>query len=100
MSVLQMIEQEGAVFLLGAINFDNVTLWRALGERMIVEKKQAIMVFNFSKIAQADVSVLSLMMCWLRLAASLGIKLSYLDVPDHVVSISELYGVKGFLPLI
>lgn len=98
MNALQMIEKDGTIFLIGAINLDNVTKWRSLGEQMIAQKQGTITI-NFLKVAQTDMSVLSLMMCWLRLATSLGIKLFYIDVPDHVLSISELYGIKEFLPL-
>lgn len=96
----ELIEKEGTFFLKGAITLDNVIVWRSRGEKILAQKKQLTVKINFSQVTQTDMSVLSMMMCWLRLAKSLGIKLLYLDVPSHVLSISELYGIKAFLPLV
>lgn len=100
MSMPHLIEKEGTFFLKGAVTLDNVIVWRAMGEKILAQKKQLTVRINFSQVMQTDMSVLSMMMCWLRLAKSLGIKLLYLDVPTHVLSISELYGIKEFLPLV
>ena len=95
----ELIEKEGILFLVGTMTLDNAIVWRALGEKVIA-KTQLTVKINFSKLGQTDMSVLSVMMCWLRLANSLGIKLLYLDVPNHVLSVSGLYGIREFLPIV
>ena len=96
---IEVTQNEDVLVLIGAINFTTVMQWREQCERILSTKAYPQFCINFSQIVQADTAMLSLMLCWLRLAKSLGIKVVFSDVPEHVLRMSELYGVTALLPL-
>jgi phospholipid transport system transporter-binding protein len=46
-----------------------------------------------------DSSAVSLMLSWLRTANSKNVKLSFINVPDNLLSLANLYGVAESLSL-
>lgn len=97
MDAPEFAQEAGQLYLVGHVNFQNAARWRQKGDALLSNQTSPTVAINFSRIGDADTSVLSLMLCWLRLATSLGIKLVYVDVPDHVLRISDLYGIKEML---
>lgn len=84
-------------YVIGNVNMDNVNAWRSVFDKVIRAETAKEMRINFSRVHRIDSSVVSLMLTWLRQAESLGIKITYLDIPDHVLRISELFGIQKML---
>ncbi|PHQ80468.1 MAG: NTP-binding protein [Coxiella sp. (in: Bacteria)] len=96
---IDITQQDGTLMLIGTINFATVNQWRERTEQILTAKAYRDYCIDFSQVVQADSSILTLMLCLLRLAKALGIKVLYVAVPDHVLRISELYGIKSLLPV-
>ena len=60
---------------------------------------KAELVVDFAKIEAVDSSAVSLMLSWLRVAKSKNVKLSFINVPDNLHSLANLYGVAESLSL-
>lgn len=86
-------------FIIGDIDFKNVNAWRAAFDKVIRAEATKQMRINFSRIRRIDSTVLSLMLTWLRQAESLGIKVTYIDIPEHLLRISKLFGIQEMLPV-
>lgn len=82
----------------GEIGFANAeACLQQLTDQLTKQKTGAIKI-NFAQVRHLDGSIIALMTSLLRHSRSLGIKVEYLDVPDHILRISELYGVRALLP--
>ena len=55
-------------------------------------------VFDFSAVAEADSSALTLVVAWLRSARESGATLRVINPPSGMLTLAELYGVLDFLP--
>ncbi len=86
-----------AYYVIGDVGFDNVNEWRRVFDKVIRAETTKEMHINFSRVHRIDSTILSLMLTWLRQAQSFGIKVTYLDVPEHVLRISELFGIQKML---
>lgn len=53
--------------------------------------------FDLNGVAQADSSGIAVMLAWQRAAKAKGIRLSFLNVPDNILSLAALYGVTDLL---
>jgi phospholipid transport system transporter-binding protein len=56
-------------------------------------------VFDLGGIQAADSSGVALMLAWQRKARAQGRKLSFINVPDNLVTLAKLYGVGTLLAL-
>jgi phospholipid transport system transporter-binding protein len=57
------------------------------------------LVIDFAKVEAVDSSAVSLMLAWLRSAQRKKVKLSFINVPDNLRSLANLYGVAESLSL-
>lgn len=81
----------------GEIGPDNVCAARSEGERLIRKHSQDIVV-DLSALGAAHSVVLSLLLCWLRLARSRNQALSLEGVGDRLRSLAALSGLDGHIP--
>lgn len=84
----------------GDIGFANVETCLSNIESLLTTQKSGIVRINFAHVKHLDGSIIALMTSLLRHVKSLGIKVKYLNVPDHILRISELYGVRALLPIV
>ena len=57
------------------------------------------MVIDFSRLEKVDSSAVSLMLVWVREAQRNKVILSFINVPDNLMSLAKLYGVAELLTL-
>jgi phospholipid transport system transporter-binding protein len=57
------------------------------------------LVVDLAQVEAVDSSALSLMLAWLRTAQRSNVKLAFVNTPDNLLSLAELYGVADSLPL-
>lgn len=57
------------------------------------------LVVDLARVEAVDSSALSLMLAWLRAAQRNNVKLAFVNTPDNLLSLAELYGVADSLPL-
>ncbi|PPC80949.1 MAG: hypothetical protein CTY38_09990 [Methylotenera sp.] len=54
---------------------------------------------DFSAVANTDTSAISLMMEWQRRAIASNLKITFVNLPEGLESLTGLYGVADFIPL-
>lgn len=96
---VQIEQKDGQLHIEGEVGFANVESCLGRLQSLLMAQKYTIAKVNFSQVKHLDGSIIALMTSLLRHTKSLGIKVEYLNVPDHILRISELYGVKALLPL-
>jgi phospholipid transport system transporter-binding protein len=57
------------------------------------------LVIDFTRVEAVDSSAVSLMLAWLRSAQRQNVNLSFINVPDNLRSLANLYGVAESLSL-
>jgi phospholipid transport system transporter-binding protein len=57
------------------------------------------LLVDFSQLEKVDSSAVSLMLVWIREARRNKLSLSFIHVPDNLMSLAKLYGVAELLPL-
>jgi phospholipid transport system transporter-binding protein len=57
------------------------------------------LVIDFAQVETADSAAVSLLLSWLRRAQGNQVTLSFVNVPDNLLSLARLYGVAELLPL-
>jgi phospholipid transport system transporter-binding protein len=92
-----MIERNGDRLLLrGSVTLADVLVWREAGCKEIDRDKLTI---DLSGIEEADSSALSLLLEWQRFAKSRGFQLDYVNMPEKMRSLAEVYGVLDMIAL-
>ncbi len=54
---------------------------------------------DFAQVEEVDSSAVSLMLSWLRAAQQKNVALTFVNVPENLLSLTKLYGVDSTLPL-
>lgn len=85
------------ISITGDIRPDNVVAIRAEGEQLIAGHKQGL-VIDLSGLGAAHSVVLSLLLCWLRLAGSRGQALHLEGMGEQLRSLAALSGLDRHLP--
>ena len=62
-------------------------------------KSNEAFLIDFSQLNKVDSSAVSLMLGWLREAKRNNIKVRFVNVPDNLMSLAELYGVADVFDL-
>lgn len=57
------------------------------------------LVIDLNKVEVVDSAAVSLLLSWLRRAQQNQVALSFVNVPDSLLSLARLYGVAELLPL-
>ena len=57
-------------------------------------------IFDLSRIEEADSSALAVMLGLVRAAQAQGVSMSFVEVPQGVVTLARVYGIDEFLALV
>ncbi|MBK1885389.1 lipid asymmetry maintenance protein MlaB [Marinobacter sp. DY40_1A1] len=88
--------EAGALFVSGAIDAHNVAALRAEGEGLIVGVRDSVVV-DLSGLSTTHSVILSMLLCWSRLAEKQGVSLTYTGAPDRLVSLAALSSLADWL---
>ncbi len=91
--------KEGVLLVSGAIDVHTVIPLRAEGERLIKAASEALksLVVDLESLSTTHSVVLSMLLCWSRLAEKQGISLSFRGAPDRLVSLAALSNLEDWL---
>lgn len=86
-----MIEcKEGRCTLKGAVNLENALALREEGLRLFAEPEVTL---DLAQVTEVDSAAVSLLFEWRRAALAANRKIRYINLPDNLTSLAELYGV-------
>ena len=80
----------------GDLTVDTVGYLRKLAIKQIANQKEAI--FDLSEIAKSDSSALALFLALIRYANSVSKSIRFLEIPEHLLAVAQLCGIKDALP--
>ncbi len=89
--------QDNVVRLAGRLTLETVTGLFAQGAPL--QNGVTDMAVDFTQVEAVDSSAVSLMLVWLRGAQKNKVNLSFVNVPDNLLSLAGLYGVTETLSL-
>lgn len=81
----------------GRLTIDTAVDWFGKGVTMPDGSRE--LVVDLAQVEAVDSSAVSLMLVWLRAAQSKNVKLSFINIPENLLSLACLYGVADSLPL-
>ncbi len=86
-----MIEcKEGRCTLKGAVNLENALALREDGLRLFTHTEVTL---DLSGVTEVDSSAVSLLFEWRRAALAANRSIRYVNLPDNLKSLAQLYGV-------
>lgn len=92
-----MIVREGnTVKVEGAVTVDNVSAMTAEGKALLDD--QCLFV-DLAAVEDVDSSIVSMLLEWLRVANEHSCQLQFINQPESLKSLVQLYGVSEFIPL-
>lgn len=91
--------EEGVLSVSGAIDAHTVIPLRAEGERLIKTASDSLksLVVDLKGLSTTHSVVLSMLLCWSRLAEKQGVSLSFREAPDRLVSLAALSNLEDWL---
>ena len=91
-----MIRREGPKLVVsGAVTLGNAATLLEEGRRHIAEGVQTV---DLGEVNEMDSALLAVLLAWLRDARSRDKKLSFVNLPESLRTIAQLYGVDRLLP--
>ena len=91
-----MIRREGPRLVVsGAVTLGNAAALLEEGRRHIAEGVQTI---DLAEVNEMDSALLAVLLAWLRDARSREKKISFVNLPESLRTIAQLYGVDRLLP--
>jgi len=92
-----VIRREGARLVVsGAVTLGNAAALLEEGRRHIAEGVQTV---DLGEVNEMDSALLALLLAWLRDARSRNRALSFVNLPESLRTIAQLYGVDRLLPV-
>ena len=91
-----MIRREGPRLVVsGAVTLGNAAALLEEGRRHLAEGVQTI---DLAEVNEMDSALLAVLLAWLRDARSREKKISFVNLPESLRTIAQLYGVDRLLP--
>jgi len=91
-----MIRREGPRLVVsGAVTLGNAAALLEEGRRHIAEGVQTV---DLAEVNEMDSALLAVLLAWLRDARSREKKISFVNLPESLRTIAQLYGVDRLLP--
>jgi phospholipid transport system transporter-binding protein len=84
---------DGKIRVEGSITIDNVVAITQHGVTLFEENSLDI---DLASVAEVDSSIVSMLLEWLREAKRKNIRLRFINIPESVTSLMQLYGVSEF----
>ncbi len=91
-----LVCQGGRMVVAGAVDAANVVALRQQGEALIAAERRDL-VIDLSALETANSVVLSMLLCWQRLASSEGVGLTFEGVTGRLASLAALSNLDGEL---
>lgn len=92
-----MIQREGGRLLVsGRLTMDTIG---TLFSEAMQPLEGKVWTIDLAQIEVADSAAVSMLLSWVRNAQRHDAKLTFVNVPDNLRSLADLYGVAGALPL-
>lgn len=90
------IEREGKkLYIRGAITVNNAAEIARQGVALLDDDK---LVIDLKEVTEVDSSAVSMLFEWLRLAQARNQRLKFVNIPENLSSLIQLYGVTDFIP--
>lgn len=80
----------------GDLTVDTVGYLRKFAIKQMADQKEAI--FDLSEIADTDSSALALFLALIRYANSVSKTIRFRNIPEHLLAVAQLCGIKDALP--
>ncbi len=80
----------------GSLTIDNVVEVTLRGLELFDQPRRVI---DLEKINEVDSTVISMMLEWLRLAHKKGCQLQFVNLPQNLKSLIQLYGIADLIPI-
>ena len=91
-----MIRREGPRLVVsGAVTLGNAAALLEEGRRHIADGVQTV---DLAEVNEMDSALLAVLLAWLRDARSRDKKLSFVNLPESLRTIAQLYGVDRLIP--
>lgn len=81
----------------GAVNYQTVMSLTDTGRKWLKQSDLKRCTIDFSNLSHFNSALLSMILCWYRLAASLGVKIVFQSVPVLAYRMAEIYGLSFLL---
>lgn len=92
-----MIKEAGDQALVdGAMNLNSAAELLSAGNAAI---GRAVRVFDMAAVTEVDSSGLAVVFAWMRTAKRSGLSIRLANPPQGLLSMADVYGVSGMLPL-
>jgi phospholipid transport system transporter-binding protein len=92
--VSKTVRREGGkISVEGSITIDNVVAITQHGVTLFEENSLDI---DLANVAEVDSSIVSMLLEWLREAKRKNIRLRFINIPESVTSLMQLYGVSEY----
>ncbi|GGE57436.1 hypothetical protein GCM10011533_07440 [Streptosporangium jomthongense] len=88
--------EAGVLSVSGAIDAHNVVPLRAEGERLIRTAGDSLTV-DLAGLSTTHSVILSMLLCWSRLAEKQGVSLTFKGAPERLVSLAALSNLEDWL---
>lgn len=90
----KMVRREGdKISVEGSITIDNVV---AMTQHGVTLFEGNLLVIDLANVAEVDSSIVSMLLEWSREANRKNIRLHFINIPESVNSLMQLYGVSEF----
>ena len=94
---LQQSPSSGRLELAGSLDFNTVSSVR--GALLPHLRKNRQLVIDLEGVDRSNSAALALLLQWIEDALDRGCRLQFVNMPDTLVDIAELHGLKGLLPI-
>lgn len=88
--------EENQLFVRGPVTYENVVRVTQAG---IATMNHADLVVDLAEITEVDSSAVSMLLEWLRAAHARGFKLRFINLPENLASLVQLYEVADLIPI-
>lgn len=95
MSDAKLSQMDGQLYLIGEVSFANVVSLRQQGDQMIRQLDAPLV--NFAQAQSKDSSACVLILAWMRGAHAQGKTLQLREIPEHLLAVAEVYGIKDVI---
>lgn len=93
--------KDNTLFVLGAIDFDNVvSLWRQGAELFNTLKEVKEIKVDLVGLKQSDSSGLALLTGWVRISQEKNKAIMFMNMPSFMRDVLQVYGLEGVLPVL
>ncbi len=97
MSWYEVKKSEKGYKFLGSLNYETVAHLHRESRALFNEK--SVLCFDFSEVTYVDSAAIALMISWLRIAKRNNQSLSFLNLPNQLIEMANMYEVMPLLQL-